>query len=308
MKEKFTQAKIFSIAILLVLLMSFLVPAQAQYTQHYVPGVAGIKAGTLPPPGMYYIMHNVYYNAGTFNDASGNAAPIDFKLNVFSNVHRFVYVWEDVILGANYAMNLIVPLVSTDISIGAYNMSSNKFGLGDIVIEPFVLSWNRTRYDLAFGLAAIAPTGGFAIDEPASAGKGYWTGMLTFGGTYYFDENKTWTASVLSRYEIHSEQKDTEATAGNDFTFEWGLGKTIPSKQIWNVGFSGYAHWQVTEDKGGQLMYDLGVKDKVFAAGPEVDCFIPSAKLQMELRGLFEFGAVDRPQGALVCLTLIKAF
>lgn len=281
---------------------------QAQETGHYVPGIMGIKAATLPPPGSYYIMHNVYYSANKFNDGDGNDADINFDLDVFVSAQRFVHVWEDVFLGANYAVNVIVPLVYTNISIGAYNVDDNAFGLGDIIIDPLVLSWNKKKYDVAFGLGAIAPTGSYDITEPASTGKSWWTGMLTLGGTYYFDSHKSWSASILSRYEIHSKKKDYDITAGNDFTFEWGIGKTIPAKSIWTFGVSGYAHWQVTEDKGNDIQYDPSIKDKVFAIGPEADIFIPSIKFSMELRGLFEFGAVDRPQGATYCLSLIKVF
>ena len=37
--------------------------AFAQETGHYVNGVEGIKAATLPPPGFYYRLYNVFYNA-----------------------------------------------------------------------------------------------------------------------------------------------------------------------------------------------------------------------------------------------------
>lgn len=292
--------------IYLLLLITGTMNLYSQETGHYVPGIAGIKAGTLPPPGFYYVMHNIYYTADTYYDGNGDEAPIDFRLNVFSNAHRFVYVWEDVLFGANYAMNVIIPLVSTDISIGAFNVDDNQFGIGDVIIEPFVLSWNKPGYDLAFGLAAVAPVGSYDIMESASPGKSFWTGLLTFGGTYYFDSHKSWHASILSRYEVHSAKKDYDITPGNDFTFEWGVAKTFLSKFIWNFGVSGYAHWQLSDDDGSDVQYDPSVHDRVFAAGPEVTCFIPPIKLNVELRGQFEFGAIDRPQGTTMCLSFFK--
>lgn len=280
----------------------------SQETGHYVPGIMGIKAASLPPPGDYYIMHNVFYTANSTYDGNGDEADIDFNLNVFVNAHRFVHVWSDVFLGANYAVNVIVPLQYTDISIGAFNLADDQFGIGDIILDPMVLSWNKARYDVSFGIGAVVPVGSYDITEPASPGKSFWTGMLTLGGTYYFDKEKTWTASILSRYEVHSKKKDFDVTAGNDFTFEYGIGKTIAAKVIWTFGAAGYAHWQVTEDKGADIEYDPTVKDQIFAVGPEVDVFIPSIKFSMELRGLYEFGAIDRSQGTKLCLTLIKPF
>lgn len=290
----------------LFLLVAGSINLHGQETGHYVPGITGIKGATLPPPGFYYIMHNVYYSANSFYDGNGNNANIDFDLNVFVNAHRFVYVWEDVFLGANYAVNMIVPLTNTNISIGAFGLSDKMFGVGDVIIDPMVLSWNKDKYDLAFGLGAVVPLGSYDIMEAASPGKSFWTGMLTLGGTYYFDTHKSWHASILSRYEIHSKKKDFDITAGNDFTFEWGVGKTIPKKQIWSLGVSGYAHWQLTEDKGAAVLYDSSVKDKIFAVGPEVTCYIPTLKMNVELRGQFEFGAIDRPQGTKMCLSIFK--
>lgn len=295
-----------------VLVAGFLILAcgltslKAQETGHYVPGITGIKGGSLPPAGFYYIMHNVAYSSSSNFDGLGNELDINFDLNVFVNAHRLVYVVGDAFLGANYATNLIVPLINTDISIGAFGIDDKQFGLGDIIFDPLILSWNKDRYDVAFGLGAVMPTGSYDITRPSSPGKSFWTGLLTLGGTYYFDAHKSWHASILSRYEVHSKKKDFDVTAGNDFTFEWGLGKTIPAKQIWNVGVSGYAHWQLTEDKGADVLYDASIKDKVFAVGPEVGCFIPPLKLNIELRGQYEFGAVDRSQGPKACLTLIK--
>ena len=39
---------------------------------------------------------------GSYNDADGNDANLDFDISVFVNAHRFVHVWDDVFLGANY--------------------------------------------------------------------------------------------------------------------------------------------------------------------------------------------------------------
>ena len=292
----------------LFMLIAGSINSYSQETGHYTPGVQGIKVGTLPPPGFYYIMHNVYYSSDSFYDGDGNKADIDFNVNVFANVHRFLYVWENVIFGANYGVHVLVPTTYTDISIGAFGVDDSKYGIGDIVIEPILLAWNKQKYDISVALAAIAPVGSYDSTEAASPGKSFWTGMLSFGGTYYFDANKSWHASMLNRYEVHGEKKDFDVTAGDDFTFEWGIGKTIPSKQIWSYGVSGYAHWQVTEDAGSDVLYDASVKDKIFAVGPEVTCYIPKAKLNLELRSQFEFGAVDRSQGTKICFSLFKNF
>ena len=51
----------------------------------------------------------------------------------------------------------------------------------------------------------------------------------------------------------------------------------------------------MTDDHGSDVTGDR-VHDRVYAVGSEVSVFIPSAKMFLYLRSLWEFGAVDRPQ------------
>ena len=183
-------------------------------------------------------------------------------------------------------------------------MEDDDTALGDIAVEPFVLSWHGAQYDAAFGVAFYIPTGDYEIDEPASAGKDFYTTMFTLGGTYYFNPEKTWSASILGRYEIHTEKDDTDVKPGNDFHFEWGVGKTI--EKIWDVGLAGYCHWQVSDDSGDDVVWDKDTHDTVYAIGPEVGKFIPDYKLIVSFRALFEFNAEDRQEGTIAVLNFTK--
>ena len=44
----------------------------AQETTQYVNGVEGIKAATLPPPGVYYRLYGVFYTADELMDEHGD--------------------------------------------------------------------------------------------------------------------------------------------------------------------------------------------------------------------------------------------
>ena len=130
--------------------------------------------------------------------------------------------------------------------------------------------------------------------------------MFTLGGTLYFDAEKTWSASILGRYETHSEQGDRDVTYGDDFHFEWGVAKTF--SKFWDVGLAGYSQWQISDDSGSDVTWDKSVHDTVHAIGPEVNIFAPSWKLFVSLRILGEFGAEDRSEGNITTLTLTKIF
>jgi hypothetical protein len=70
---------------------------------------------------------------------------VDFDVNVYALVNRAVYSSNIEILGGNYVADLCIPLINTDISLknaGSASFSDNGFGLGDILVEPFLLAWH----------------------------------------------------------------------------------------------------------------------------------------------------------------------
>ena len=302
--------------ILFIISLLFLLSVQGAFaddTGHYINGIEGIKAGSPPPPGFYYRLYNVFYSADTLKDENGNPIDANLDIGVFANVHRFVWITEKEILGADYGANVIIPLVYTDFAADTPGgrVTDDKFGLYDIIVEPVILGWHGERYDAVAAMGVILPVGNYDPNNPASPGKGYWTGMATLGGTYYLDEEKTWSASILSRYEIHSRIEDSTLRPGANFHFEWGLAKMVQTESAMiDIGVAGYCGWQVTDDRGiypGGIPADE-VHDKIFAIGPEVNIFVPSKTLFISFKSEWEFGAVDRPEGNITCITLTKQF
>ena len=279
---------------------------------HYVDGVEGINAGTAPPEGFYWRMYNLYYTASQMKDNKGET-PGDFKAHVYAMANRFIYSTPIEILGGNLVVDAIVPLVYTDLyyKVGDNKiMDANRFGVGDILVEPFVLSWHGERWDALAGVGVYMPSGGFRdprsdfLRHAADPGKGFWTFMGTLGGTVYMDAEKTWSASALARYEIHTEQSYTGTTPGNDFHLEWGVGKTFD--KIFTTGAAGYCNWQTTRDTGNLANRDQ--RERGYAIGPEIGFVRPDWKFQVSLRSLFEFKNRNAPQGITTALVLTKAF
>lgn len=275
-------------------------------TGHYVSGVEGIKGASVPGPGVYYRIYNVYYAADDLQDRNGHDLAVDFDVTVLASAHRLIWVTPYRLFGADFFLDMTVPIVYTDLTIGAAGIDDLRWGLGDVCFEPFGLSWHGRRFDAAVGAAVYAPLGRHDPDRPASPGKDFWSVMLTLGATVYLDAAKTWSASILSRYEMHSEKDHGDVEPGDDFHFEWGIGKMFA--RTWEAGLAGYCHWQITDDKGDGVNWDPDVHDRVYAAGPEIAKFFPGLKLRLALRGLQEFGAVDRPEGRIAVLDITKIF
>ncbi|MGE4465956.1 SphA family protein [Sphaerochaeta sp.] len=291
------------IGFLLLCMVFILSHASGAYAQHYGIGSEGIKAGTLPGPGYYYLMYNQFYSSDRLNDKDGDKIHNGFDLNTFANVHRFVWITDKKILGGDYGMNIIVPLVNVDIDIDAAGVSESSFKLGDINIEPFVLGWHGSGYDGVLGLSVFLPTGYYDEDDSSSTGQDHATFMTTLGGTYYPDQNSNWSLSVLGRYEKHFENRDKDLTCGDDLSIEWGVGRKIG---LLDVGLVGYGHWQLTEDDGSDAVSDD--KDSILAVGPEVQIAVPALKAQVRVKYYKEFEAKDTNEGDTVWLTFVKAF
>lgn len=290
------------------LCIGLLLPSQSQAAHsHYTNGVEGVMAATLPPEGFYWRMYNVYYQADKLktNDRRTNK---DFSADVYALVNRFIWTTPVKVLGANLTMDLIIPLLYSDIRLDApspFGFSRNKFGVGDILVEPAVLHWHGARWDTALGVGIYLPTGEFRASNPASPGKGFSTAMLSAGGTVYFDAAKTWSLSVLGRFEEHlGEQRDTNVTPGRDMHFEWGLGKAFGTTGFY-AGIAGYNQWQLNEDKGRNASPGL---EQANAVGPEIGYTYAPWGFSVTLRSLWEYENKNTTQGNITSLVFTKAF
>jgi hypothetical protein len=270
---------------------------QAQPSAHYVPGVEGIKAASLPPPGVYVRDYNVGYMSSRFNDGGGHdVGPPGFEAYVYANVPRVLYITDVKVLGGFLGVDALLPLQYTQVKAGE---SEGTFGIGDLFAEA-TISWHPKQFDFAVGAGLWMPTGD-APPPMTRAGLGYWTPMLTAGATWYIDQPKTWSVSALTRYEFNTEKENTDITPGQAFTLEWGIAKTI-NKTI-DIGVVGYYQQQVTTDSGSG---SNSARDRVAGIGPEISIACPKCMVFASFRYLYEFMAEDRMQGHTFCLTLTK--
>jgi hypothetical protein len=303
----------------LLLLLGFVMLAaslQAQPTAHYVPGVEGIKAASLPPPGWYLRDYNVGYYSDRYNDGSGDKVdPLNLKASTYANVPRLIWISETKLFGGNIGADALLPLIYQSSSFNVlppyitpggkvvrkYDHSS--FGIGDLFAES-TLSWHLQQFDFSSAVGVWMPTGNSGKPPTTDAGQGYWTTMLTAGATWYMDTNKTWAVSALCRYEMNTEQVHTDVTTGNAFTLEWGVSKTLA--KIYDVGIVGYYQQKVTGDSGSATYRKP--HDRVAAIGPEFSVAFPKQMFFVSLRYLNEFMAENRAMGNTFTLTLTKRF
>lgn len=218
---------------------------------HYVPGVEGTDSAAVPPKGDYYIGYLVNYSADTFKVNTPNGAinlPGANKVTVNALANRFVRITDTKILGADYGMEVIVPVLDVKADLtgaGAGNHSDS--GIGDVYVGPLVLGWHGSNWHTVAAAGMWLDNGKYDNTNAASVGNGYKSTMLTGGVTYTLDDAKEWSASLLSRYEINTRQKDSNLKFGDMLTTEWGVSKAFGAQK---VGLVGYLQKQMGTDSG----------------------------------------------------------
>ena len=316
--------------------------------QHYVSGIEGIRAGTLPMPGIYFRDYNVFsYDKYNYNDAiSQPSQPLtppyyiqtDVKQTSYLNEPRLIWITNQKVFGANYGMDLIVPFgyvknefftpaqivfvplpppqpgpPAVPIILHPTYFIYSRFGLGDVEFEPLLLSWNLNHFDFSVGYGIWAPTGDFDANAQANVGFGFWSHMITAGATWYPDHARSWAVSLLNHYEINQEQAQTDATYPQMFTLEWGVSKGI-FKNL-EIGVVGY--WS---DEMSDFNYGGGTfHSESYAIGPEISMSFPKLGLTTSLRYLRWFddtswqnvvngGGPSHIEGNKVVLTVTERF
>jgi len=198
--------------------------------------------------------------------------------------------------------DMLLPFTDTHVKAGGYD--STTFGAGDFFWEGS-LSWHLKQFDFSVAAGIWAPTGDSTpLPMPSTrAGLGFWDGMLTWGGTWFIDTNKTYAVSALNRYEFNSEQNGSDITPGEAYTLEWGVSRQF--KHGLFAGPAGYYQQKVTSDRGPGAST---IRDRVAAVGGEVGGTIPKVNIVASVRALYEFMAEGRAQGETITLTLTRRF
>jgi hypothetical protein len=214
---------------------------------HYGPGNEGVAAASAPPPGTYYLGYLVNYKANSLQGAPGNNS-----LNVTVLANRFAWISNTKVLGADYGAEVIVPVygeIKASLT-GIGHASNSDRGVGDVYVGPLILSWHGSNWDAVGAAGVWVDSGHYDGTNDASVGKGFKSNMYTFGGVYHFDDKKTWSLSVLNRYETNgsiSSGPRSGYKAGDGFTTEWGVGKNFGG---YTLGVVGYQQKQLSDDSG----------------------------------------------------------
>ncbi|SHM44458.1 Uncharacterized conserved protein [Sphingobium sp. YR657] len=267
----------------------------------YPNGAESLMVAPLPPPGTYLLNYTNYYTADRLNDAEGNSMVPDFSLDAYAQVSRFVHVTDKKILGATWAMQAFVPLVSLTVHAGGARDS--RFGLGDMIVTPVVLGWKAGNTHITAAVDTWVPTGKYNRENLANIGRNTWNFEPVLAMTY-LDPAGKFDLSLKLMYDFSTKNKATDYQSGQEFHTDFAAGVNL--KKL-TLGVNGYYYKQTTGDKQGGLRVGTdGFKGEAFALGPVVR--YQAGKIPISFQWQHEFMAHNKPQGDKFWLKSIFRF
>jgi hypothetical protein len=238
----------------------------------YPNGAENWFAGAVPPPGFYYVNYFGYYT-GELKNASGNKVNLNGttpSVGATFDAFRFLEMTHFKILGADYGMQVILPVVNQSMNLNGRNSTT---GLGDITIDPCVLGWNRPQWHAVAAFDIGLPTGAYRQSDPRVSISAHYYGFEPLVAFSYVPKSG-WEASTKLMYNVKTTNQATNYHSGQEFHMDYLAGKHLGS---WMFGGNGYFLKQVTSDTvNGQVvpntpgLWDAGREGQVFAIGPSV--------------------------------------
>lgn len=243
------------------------VKLEAQYQGDQQFGLAGLKAGSMPAPGLYVNLPIFWRNSDiSLNGPQGNQVlqNLNFDVNLF--VLPAIEVVAPVkILGATYGASFTEWINNGVLNVAATGFQrATGYGFGDVYAQPAILGWHTSHADVTAAYAFFAPTGS------GSHGLHMWVNEIDFGTMFYPDAAKKWNLSTMMYYDFNNKKQGTDIKVGDILTLAGGLGHSF-LKGAANAGAAYAAEWKITRDSGADIPPLLPLTNgRSFAVGPEI--------------------------------------
>jgi hypothetical protein len=323
MGKRFVQFKKFFVFLILCFSLLFLLAtADVNATEFgggaYPNGAEDCLCGFVPPPGYYFLNYFEYYSADQFKSDNGNDLIPGFDLHAAANVFRFLYVTKQQIFGGNWAVHMFVPLVNLEVTLPPLG-EQGRAGLGDIIVDPFILSWHFNKnWHLATGVDIYIPTGRYDEEDFANIGRNYWTFEPLVAVTFLSDSGFEMSGKFM--YDFNTKNTDSffgddvsghDYLSGQEFHFDYAITQGFGG---WRAGLAGYYYNQLTNDElngekvvnVGPFPVEAGFRGQAFALGPLVQYQYKNMFLTAKYQ--FETAVENKPKGDKFWLKFFYAF
>jgi hypothetical protein len=294
---------LFGIAALLILLVAPPAGASENGAAHYPTGTNTIDPALMPPPGTsLWLNYITYYMADQFNNSNGDSAVPGYRVSAVAEAARLLHTWT-AIDGVAWTSGIV--LVANDANLDVPHRSGSGDGLGDLVIQPVLLTVAFGDLHVLGGFDVSLPTGNYNKDNLVNPGLNYTTVAPQVALTWL--PTRELEFSLFSIAGFNSKNQQTHYTSGNYFDIDYAIGyRPIPSLHALEFSVVGYWLDQFTDDELNGSQYLDGHRSRVVAVGPQVR--YQFTKGGFALKWLREISAENRPQGERLQLQFAVPF
>ena len=224
---------------------------KAQQLGHYIGGFTGLESGSTAPPGLYVAGFGLIQPIDTIKGPNGNTV-LRPKIDVSGAIAVYQVVFPQKILGGNYTLAFMVPVLNNRFNSNLFDVSAETAGVSDILFEPLGIGWTKGKADYSVNYSFYAPSGDFNPNMALNPGLGFWEHQIQAGLTYNLDKKKLWNVAGMTTWEINMSKTGLDVKPGPIFTGEYGFGRRF-LKYTMNVGVVGYASQKLSPDSGSGI-------------------------------------------------------
>jgi len=307
----------FAFAFCTVLLLIIVAPSpsgaffQPEYQNR---GLINCLDGYVPQQGFIY---QTYFNNFKSVDLRkrSHEAPGKFKLSVNLNLHQFIYITKKKVLGGNWGMETIIPILNGHLTTDAGRCHDS--GLGDVFFSTFVQSELKNltigSYTIPFAWRILGgvflPTGDYDHNKSFNVGSHITTFHLYVSATAFLTQR--WAISSRINYNFHT--KNSSYGPDKDDLKPGQLCNAIFSssyeiKPGIRIGGCGVVWRQTTDDTLNG--HDLRGRETALSFGPAIMLsrnFL-NTNVSLICHGLFDTHVRNRPKGNTFQARLIFMF
>ena len=277
--------------------------ACGQVAGHYIGGATGLENGTTAPPGFFGTFFPVVEHVNALKGPKG-ATIAKPDINVVANMAAYAVTTQKKILGADYGLSVIFPIVNTRFTENLFNASAVSAGVSDIYFAPVILGWEKGNANYTINYGFYAPTGQFDPTLPLNPGLGFWEHQIQAGATYSIGKPKLWNTSFLTTWEISQGKSSVDVKPGPMFTGEYSFGRRFDKYQM-NAGIAGYGYKKLSADSGsGVNPLVAGILDRSFGIGPEWKYTNLKWHLGFDFRFEQQFGVEAKTSGSAFFMSI----
>jgi hypothetical protein len=270
---------------------------------HYPTGTNTVEPAIMPPVnGSLWLNYLTFYTADRFNNSNGASAVPGYLVNAFAEAARLLHTWTS-IDGVGWTSGVVI--IANDANLRVPHRTGSGGGLGDLVLQPMLLTATFGDLHVLGGFDVSLATGNYSRTKLVNPGLNYTTVAPQVSLTWL--PTPELELSLFSVAGLNSKNSQTQYASGNYIDVDYAVGyRPIPTLHALQLSVVGYWFDQLTDDELNGSRYLDGHRSKVFAVGPQVR--YKFAKGGVALKWLHETSAQNRPQGERLQLQFAVPF